>query len=78
MEKDGVREPVPFSEWAVPIIPVTKPNGSIRICGDFKVTVNKVAQRDMYPLPRVEDLFAAMAEGETFTKLDLTHAYIIW
>ncbi len=29
----------------------------------------------MYSLPRVEDLFAALAEGETFTKLDLTHAY---
>ncbi len=75
LERDGVIEPVAFSEWAAPIVPVVKPDGSIRICGDFKVTVNKVAKRDMYPLPRVEELFASLAEGETFTKLDLSHAY---
>ncbi len=29
----------------------------------------------MYALPRVEELFASLAEGETFTKLDLSHEY---
>ncbi len=75
LECDGVIEAVDFSEWAAPIVPVVKPDGSIRICGNFKVTVNKVARRDMYPLPRMEDLFTSLAEGDAFTKLDLTHAY---
>jgi len=36
---------------------------------------NQVAKLDKYPLPRIEDLFASLEEGKTFSKLDLTHAY---
>ena len=48
---------------------------SIRICGDYKVTVNAVAKLETYPLPKVEDLFAALSGGILFSKLDLSHAY---
>ena len=30
---------------------------------------------DAYPLPRMDDLFASLAGGTSFTKLDLAHAY---
>ena len=30
---------------------------------------------DQYPVPRVEDLFATLAGGQKFSKLDLSHAY---
>ena len=56
-------------------MPVVKPNGSIRICGDYKLTVNQAAKVENYPLPRIEDIFASLAGGKRFTKLDLAHAY---
>ena len=72
----NVIKPIQFSEWATPIVPVVKPDGSIRICGDYKLTVNQVAKLDTYPLPRIEDLFASLSGGQTFSKLDLAHAYL--
>ena len=73
--KADVIEPVHFSEWAAPIVPLLKNDGSIRICGDFKQTINQTAIPDKYPLPKVDNLLATLAGGETSTKLDLAHAY---
>ncbi len=75
LQRTGVVSSVKFSEWAAPIVPVVKREGNIRICGDYKLTVNAVSKTDPYPLPRIEDIFASLAGGKTFTKLDLEHAY---
>ena len=75
LEKTGVICPVKYSEWATPIVPVAKPDRSIRICGDFKITVNSALHVDQYPLPVPEELFATLAGGKQFTKLDLSNAY---
>ena len=40
LRKADVIEPVHYSDWAAPIVPVLKNDGSIRICGDFKQTIN--------------------------------------
>ncbi|XP_028304146.1 uncharacterized protein K02A2.6-like [Gouania willdenowi] len=75
LQKLGVIEPVEFSNWAAPIVPVLKEDGQVRLCGDYKLTINQASQLDTYPLPKVEDLFATLAGGKTFTKLDMSHAY---
>ena len=75
LQFQGIIEPVKFSDWAAPIVPVLKKDGSIRICGDYKLTVNRAAKVDTYPLPRIEDLFTSLAGGKAFSKLDLAHAY---
>ena len=75
LQAQGIIEPVQFSEWAAPIVPVIKNDGSVRICGDYKVTVNRVAKLDKYPLPLIDDLFASLAGGKRFTTLGLSHAY---
>ena len=76
MESEGIITPVQFADWAAPIIPVVKQDDkSLRICGDFKLTVNQVSRLDRYPIPRIEDLFAKLAGGQSFTKLDMSQAY---
>ncbi|KAG8198209.1 hypothetical protein JTE90_015306 [Oedothorax gibbosus] len=73
----GIIKPVRYSQWAAPIVPVLKiDKTSIRICGDFKLTANVAIDPDQYPLPRAEDIFASLAGGVQFSKLDLTEAYI--
>ncbi|XP_015608312.1 uncharacterized protein LOC107274076, partial [Cephus cinctus] len=67
---------VDVSEWATPIVPVFKSNGNIRICGDFKMTLNPHIIMDIYPLHTIDDIFAKLQNGDTFTELDLTHAYM--
>jgi len=71
----GVCSPVEYSEWATPIVCIPKTNGEVRICGDYKVTINPWLDVDKYPLPKTQDLFAKLAGGKYFTKLDLTQAY---
>ena len=73
--KERTIEPVEFSEWATPIVPIVKEDGTIRICGDYKQTINQAAKLDNYPIPRMEDLYATLGEGTKFTKLDLSQAY---
>ena len=65
-----------MSEWASPIVSILKPDKlNVRICGDFKQTVNPVSSLDKYPIPKIEDLFATLANGKFFSKIDLSQAY---
>ena len=52
-----------------------KKDGKIRLCGDYKVTINPFLEVDVHPLPRADELFVEMAGGQKFTRLDLTNAY---
>ena len=73
---EGILEPVEFSEWASPIVPVLKSDKkSVRVCGDFKQTINPVSRLDQYPIPKVEDLFTSLSGAKVFSKIDLSQAY---
>ncbi|XP_028403427.1 uncharacterized protein K02A2.6-like [Dendronephthya gigantea] len=75
LEELGVLKKVEFSEWATPIVPVLKPDGSVRICGDYKVTINPCLDVQEYPMPTAEELFTKLNGGEKFSKIDLSAAY---
>ena len=66
---------VDHSVWADPIVPVPKRDGSLRICGDYNVTINPFLQVDQYPLPKPSDIMACLTGGKRFSKMDLTSAY---
>lgn len=70
-----VIEPIAHSEWASPIVPVLKRDGSVRLCADYSQTLNKQLLIDKYPLPTVQELFANLHGGVQFTKLDMSSAY---
>ena len=49
-EEHGVIVKVDRSDWVSPIVVVPKADGSVRICGDYKVTINQVVDDEQYPL----------------------------
>uniref|UniRef100_A0A5S6Q766 RNA-directed DNA polymerase n=1 Tax=Trichuris muris TaxID=70415 RepID=A0A5S6Q766_TRIMR len=63
-------------EWASPIVCVVKPSGKIRICRDFKVTINPHVILDHHPLPRFEELITKLNGGTLFSVIDLKDAYL--
>ena len=73
--REGVLTPVEQSEWASPILVVRKSDGSIRLCGDYKVAMNEYLENIEYPTPNAQDVFATLAGGRRFTRLDLNQAY---
>ena len=73
MVKQGVLVKTEQSPWGTPVQPVRK-GDSARICGDFKA-VNESSQTKQYPLPTVEECFAAVTGGEKFSVIDIKQAY---
>ena len=71
----NIYEPIQYSKWAAPIVHVLKDDGTVRICGDYKQTINQASLCDKCPVPKPENLFATLNSGEKFSKLDLSHGY---
>lgn len=75
MIKDGIITPVKHSYWATPLRIVPKADGTLRLCGDYRSTVNRSCIADSYPLPTANEAFFQLSGGKCFTKIDLKHAY---
>ena len=75
--RQGILIPVQHSDWASPMVAVLKSDKkSVRICADFKQTLNPATETDHYPPPVIRDLFAQLSGGQRFSKLDLRNAYL--
>ena len=75
LQADGIIVPIKVSDWATPIVPIMKKDSTIRVCGDYKLTVNQATQTEVYPFPRIDELFASLSGSTIFSTLDLSHAY---
>ena len=62
------------SPWGAPVLFVKKKDGSLRLCVDFRA-LNKVTEKDRYPLPLITDLLNAPGPARIYLKIDLKHAY---
>lgn len=54
LESSGTVTKVEQPDWGTPIVLVINPNGSITICVDYKITINKVKK---FPIPRLAAQF---------------------
>ncbi|GBG92928.1 hypothetical protein CBR_g57792 [Chara braunii] len=72
-ELNGWIEPA-TGPWSFPVVLVPKKNGSIRICIDYR-KLNDVTIKDVYPLPRIDDLLDAIGCANYFSKFDIRHGF---
>ena len=63
-----------FADWATPIVSVAKRDGSVQIYGDYKIILNQTLEPEVYLLPKIVELFVALAGGINFANLNLSHA----
>ena len=63
-----------MSPWASPIVLVSKKDGTVRSCVDYR-KVNSLVKPDGFPLPRIQDCLDAVAGSSLFSTLGLTSGY---
>lgn len=76
MEQNGIIEKINNSKWASQVVLVPKKNGEIRICCNYKNTLNPALEDVVYPLPVIDEILSCLAHYSWFVKLDLTGAYL--
>ena len=72
LDKGFIRPSV--SPWGAPVLFVKKKDGTLWMCIDYQ-QINKVAVKNKYLLPRIEDLFDQLKGADVFSKIDLRSRY---
>ena len=73
MLREGVIEPA-CSPWNSPVVLVKKQNGSFRFCVDYR-KLNDVIRKDVFPIPRINEVLENLKGASVFSTLDMKHGY---
>lgn len=76
MESQGIIKYVEHSKWASQVVIVPKKNGKLRLCGNYKPTVNPRIHDNKYPMHIMDDIFCELAGFSVFCTLDLSGAFL--
>ncbi|GKA81236.1 putative reverse transcriptase domain-containing protein [Tanacetum coccineum] len=62
------------SPWGAPVLFVKKKEKSFQMCIDYR-ELNKPKVKNLYPLPRIDDLFDQLQGSSVYSKIDLRSGY---
>ena len=73
MEAEGIIE-ASDSPWSSPLVIVTKKNGDLRVCVDYRA-VNEVMRKSAVPLPKIQECLDSLSGSKYFCKMALAQEY---
>jgi len=76
LERQGIITKVDTSDWGSPLVVIPKPDGNVRICVDYKPTLNQQLEDSHYPIPNIEEALHNIRDAKYFCTLDLYKAYL--
>ena len=62
------------SPWVSPVVPVPKPDGSVRVCIDYR-RLNAVTVGDPYYMCTLEEILERVGNSRAISKLDLAKGF---
>ncbi|MGL5691745.1 MAG: reverse transcriptase family protein, partial [Bacteroidales bacterium] len=62
------------SPWSSRLVPISKPDGSLRLCIDYRA-LNNLTIKDNYPLPRIDEITDSLAKASIYSTLDATSGF---
>ena len=72
--KAGFIREVEYPEWLANPVLVPKPNGTMRMCVDYR-DLNKSCPKDSYPLPRIDQIVDSTSTCQFLSFLDAYSGY---
>ena len=72
MDKGWIRPSC--SPYGAPIIFIRKKTGELRMTVDYRA-LNRQTKKDVYPLPRIDDLLDKLAKAKYLSAIDLASGY---
>jgi transposase InsO family protein len=76
MISDEILEKVEYCNYGTPLVVVPKKNGELRICGDYKSTINQYLEDFNHPLPTPDQVMNTLNGCKYFFVVDLNSAYL--
>lgn len=76
LERDGIITKVDISEWGSPLVVIPKADGTVRLCVDYKITVNPCLKDAHYLIRKVDDILNSLKKSKYSCRLDLFKAYL--
>ena len=73
MAETGVIRPSK-SPYASPVVVVTKKDGSLRLCVDYR-KLNSYSTQDAFPLPRIEEALESLGQAKYFSTHRVQHTH---
>ena len=63
------------SPWAFSIVPVLKPDKTVRLCVDYR-SLNKITQNERYPTGNLQEVLDNLSGVNYFSVIDLAQGYL--